>query len=352
MLVKHHIQGPEGLRAQINQAYRIDELSIISQLIEEAALSGQQLDGAREFATSLVKQVRYERKKSTGIDSFLTEYSLSSEEGIALMCLAEALLRVPDNPTINSLIKDKLTAADWKAHRGQSQSFFVNATTWALMLTGKVLTPEKADSVLSKAVLTVLNRSGEGVVRKAVDKAMRIMSKQFVMGRSISEALTRAKKKEAIGYRYSYDMLGEAALTKADAERYFQAYKDAIKSIGERADRQANIYQRAGISIKLSALHPRYQETQKEQVMQELPARLLELAQIAKHYDIGMTIDAEESERLDLSLDIIEAVFNDDSLNGWKGFGLAVQSYQKRASFVLDWLADLARKKAAVSWFA
>ncbi|WP_165483028.1 bifunctional proline dehydrogenase/L-glutamate gamma-semialdehyde dehydrogenase PutA [Legionella genomosp. 1] len=345
MLVKRHLQGPEGLRAQINQAYRIDELSIISQLIDEATLSDPQLHGARGLATDLVKQVRFERTKSTGIDSFLTEYSLSSEEGIALMCLAEALLRVPDNPTISSLIKDKLTAADWKSHRGQSQSFFVNATTWALMLTGKVLTPEKAESVLSKAVFTVLNRSGEGVVRKAVDKAMRIMSKQFVMGRNISEALTRAKKKEAIGYRYSYDMLGEAALTQIDADRYFQAYKDAIKAIGEKADRQATIYQRPGISIKLSALHPRYQEAQKERVMRELPPRLLELSQIAKHYDIGMTIDAEESERLDISLDIIEAVFNDDSLNGWKGFGLAVQSYQKRASFVLDWLADLARKK-------
>lgn len=261
------------------------------------------------------------------------------------MCLAEALLRVPDNPTIDSLIKDKLTAADWKAHRGQSDSFFVNATTWALMLTGKVLTPEKADSMLSKALFKLLNRSGESVVRKAVDKAMRIMSKQFVTGRTIEEALVRAKKKEAIGYRYSYDMLGEAALTTIDAKRYFNAYKEAIEKIGASVDKDSNVYQRPGISIKLSALHPRYQETQKARVMEELPPKLLELAQLAKKFDIALTIDAEESERLDLSLDVIERVFTDDSLHGWHGFGMAVQSYQKRAFYLLDWVAALARSK-------
>ncbi|MBA3536171.1 MAG: bifunctional proline dehydrogenase/L-glutamate gamma-semialdehyde dehydrogenase PutA [Tatlockia sp.] len=345
MLERYSAQLPQGARAQINSAYRIDELTVMTKLIEKAALNGSQVSAIREKATNLVEQVRSERRKSTGIDSFLTEYSLASDEGIALMCLAEALLRVPDNATIDSLIKDKLTAADWKSHRGQSDSFFVNATTWALMLTGKVLTPESADTMLSKALYKLINRSGESVVRKAVDKAMRIMSKQFVTGRTINEALSRSKKKEAIGYRYSYDMLGEAALTSVDAERYFTAYKNAIEAIGASVSKNSNIYQRAGISIKLSALHPRYQESQRTRVLEELPPKLLALAQLAKQFDIALTIDAEESERLDLSLDVIEIVFNDDSLHNWHGFGMAVQSYQKRAFNLLDWIATLARSK-------
>ncbi|RMX03391.1 bifunctional proline dehydrogenase/L-glutamate gamma-semialdehyde dehydrogenase PutA [Legionella jordanis] len=345
MLERYSIQPPQDQRARINQAYRMDELTIISELLDKAALDNRQLAAIRDQATSLVEQVRAGRKKSTGIDSFLTEYSLSSDEGIALMCLAEALLRVPDNETIDSLIKDKLTSADWQAHRGQSDSFFVNATTWALMLTGKVLTPERADGVLSKALFKLINRSGESVVRKAVDKAMRIMSKQFVTGRTIQEALSRAKKKEAKGYRYSYDMLGEAALTAVDAERYFVAYQKAIEAIGRSVDPKSNVYQRPGISIKLSALHPRYQEAHRARVLEELSPKLLQLAQLAKKYDIAMTIDAEESERLELSLDVIERVFRDDSLHGWHGFGMAVQSYQKRGFYLLDWIADLARSK-------
>ncbi len=232
MLKQHTINAPQGLRASINHAYRQDELTLITELLDHASLTETQTLKVREQASKLVEQVRQDRKKSTGIDSFLSQYSLSSDEGIAMMCLAEALLRVPDNDTIDQLIKDKLSTADWESHRGQSDSFFVNATTWALMLTGKVLTPEKADTVISKALMKFVNRSGEGVIRKAVDTAMRIMSKQFVMGRTIKEALKRAKKKEAIGYRYSYDMLGEAALTHADAERYFIAYQDAIEAIG------------------------------------------------------------------------------------------------------------------------
>lgn len=345
MLEKQSIQAPEGLRAAINNAYRMDELSMISELCDKAALEPQQLTAIKGIAMKLVESVRTQRKKSTGIDSFLTEYALSSDEGIALMCLAEALLRVPDNATIDNLIKDKLAGGDWKSHRGQSESFFVNATTWALMLTGKVLTPEKAESTLTKTLMKLVNRSSEPVVRAAVDKAMRIMSKQFVMGRTIEEAITRAKKKEDKGYRYSYDMLGEAALTAVDAERYFAAYQHAIEAIGKKSDKNASIYQRAGISIKLSALHPRYNESQHERVMAELPLKLLALARLAKEYDIGLTIDAEESERLDLSLDVMEKVFNDDSLDGWNGFGLAVQSYQKRAFYVLDWVAALARNK-------
>ncbi|PJD95204.1 MAG: bifunctional proline dehydrogenase/L-glutamate gamma-semialdehyde dehydrogenase [Legionella sp.] len=345
MLERRSMDQPTALREAIIQAYRKDEHSLITELCEYAMMTEEQNVRIREQATQLVKLVRAERKKSTGIDSFLTEYALSSDEGIALMCLAEALLRVPDSATIDNLIKDKLAFGDWKSHRGQSDSFFVNATTWALMLTGKVLTPEKADSTLSKAWMTLVNRSSEGVVRAAVDKAMRIMSKQFVMGRTIHEALTRAQKKEAKGYRYSYDMLGEAALTATDAERYLAAYKNAIESIGKQVNQQDNLVARPGISIKLSALHPRYNESQYERVLKELPPKLLALARCARDYGISLTIDAEESERLDLSLDVIEKVFTDESLDSWHGFGLAVQSYQKRAFYVLDWVAALARSK-------
>ncbi|MGQ3888267.1 bifunctional proline dehydrogenase/L-glutamate gamma-semialdehyde dehydrogenase PutA [Legionella sp. CNM-1927-20] len=344
MLERSNRHLPQGSRACINKAYRAREQTLVRELIDKAILSPETVKAIQNSAINLVEKVRAERKKSTGIDSFLTEYALSSDEGIALMCLAEALLRVPDNATIDSLIKDKLATADWKSHRGQSDSFFVNATTWALMLTGKVLTPERADSLLSKALLTLLNRSGEGVVRKAVEKAMRIMSKQFVMGRTISEALARAKKREAVGYRYSYDMLGEAALTQIDAARYFTAYSHAIEVIGSRVDKNTTIYQRPGISIKLSALHPRYHEAQRDRVLEALSPKLLALAQAACKYDIALTIDAEESERLDLSLDVIESVFSNPSLDGWQGFGIAVQSYQKRAFFLLDWIAELARK--------
>ncbi len=343
MLDKRTLAAPQGLRANINDAYRATELNVISSLIEAAELSHQQCAAIRQLAIQLVEQVRSGRKKSVGIDSFLTQYALSSEEGIALMCLAEALLRVPDNATIDSLIKDKIAPADWQSHRGQNDSFFINATTWALMLTGKVLSPEKADSNVRRSILTLLNRSGETVVRVAADKAMRIMSKQFVMGRTIQEALERAKKKEALGYRYSYDMLGEAALTDEDAMRYLKSYTQAIEAIGSQASLSAALNEKPGISIKLSALHPRYQEAQYERVLAELTPKLLSLSALAKKYNIGLTIDAEESERLDLSLDVIEAVFKNKALDGWDGFGIAVQSYQKRAFYVLDWIADMAR---------
>lgn len=343
MLAPETLLTPKGLRAEINDAYRIDEAIHVQRLVDAARFEPLQRIAIANMATRLVEQVRASRKNSTGIDSFMTEYALSGDEGIALMCLAEALLRVPDNPTINQLIKDKIVGPDWQSHRGQSRSFFVNATTWALMLTGKVLSPETAENVASKALKTVIHRSGEGVVRQAVNQAMRIMSKQFVMGRTIKEALGRSKKQEAIGYRYSYDMLGEAALTAEDAERYFVAYQHAIEAIGRDAKQDASLRTKPGISIKLSALHPRYEEAHRVRVLEELGPKLLLLAQQAKQYNIGLTIDAEESERLDLSLDLIEQVFIDKSLAGWNGFGMALQSYQKRAFAVLDWIAELAR---------
>lgn len=343
MLTKQSLAFQKGLRSSITDAYRINEFDIISALINYATLAEDEALEVQEIAVRLVEHVRFQRKNSSGIDSFLNEYSLTSEEGIALMCLSEALLRVPDNATINSLIKDKLSDANWISHRGQSDSFFVNATTWALMLTGKMLAVDKAESILSKTLMRFINRSSEGVIRKAVEKAMRIMSKQFVMGRTIQEALKRAKKKEVKGYLYSYDMLGEAALTSVDAERYFIAYKNAIDAIGNDSVSTQGIYRCPGISIKLSALHPRFNESQHELVIGELPPKLLALAQLCKKYNIALTVDAEESERLELSLDVIERVFTDESLSGWNGFGMAVQSYQKRAFYVIDWIAELAR---------
>ncbi len=335
---------PVERRKAINDAYRMSELVCMNTLLEYAQLSDTVLAATRARAKHLVMNVRASRQKTTGIDSFLTEYSLSSEEGIALMCLAEALLRVPDNETIDKLIKDKLTSIHWEGRATQSDSFFINATTWALMLTGRILSPERAESALKRSLMGVVSRSSEGIIRKAVDTAMRLLSKQFVTGRTIEEALVRAKKKENIGYRYSYDMLGEAALTEEDAARYFKAYTHAIKAIGASHDQSLDVDVKPGISIKLSALHPRYQEAQHARVLDELSAKLLSLAELAKFYNIALTIDAEESERLDISLDVIERVFNHSSLGDWKGFGIAVQSYQKRAFYLLDWIAALARR--------
>jgi RHH-type transcriptional regulator, proline utilization regulon repressor / proline dehydrogenase / delta 1-pyrroline-5-carboxylate dehydrogenase len=345
MLKQHNIECPNGLRESINKVYRADELTLMTQLCDVASLTPEQLRITKKQATVLVKWVRSQRKKSSGIDSFLSEYSLQSDEGIALMCLAEALLRVPDKATRDQLIKDKLAFVNWKSHFGQSHSFFVNATTWGLMLTGKVLNPKSAETRLSRVLMKFINRSTEAFIRGSVTKAMRVMSKQFIMGLSMDEARARAKDREALGYLYSYDMLGESAITEADSARYYIAYQQAIESIGQHVSPDTSVYQRPGISIKLSALHPRYSEVQYSRVMEELVPKLLKLAFLAKTYDIPMTIDAEESERLDLSLDVMEAVFLNDSLDGWNGFGFAIQSYQKRAFYVLDWAADLARKK-------
>jgi RHH-type proline utilization regulon transcriptional repressor/proline dehydrogenase/delta 1-pyrroline-5-carboxylate dehydrogenase len=344
MLDRGQAEDFDDCTSAINKTYRLDEKKYIPELLNYAKLDTKQLSKTELTATALIKKFRIESAKSTGIDSFLMEYSLSSEEGIALMCLAEALLRVPDVATIDGLIKDKLGHRNWRSHKGKSASFFVNATTWGLILTGKVLSSEKAENRLSEILLKLLNKSGEGFIRKAVDKAMRIMSQQFVMGKTIEGALKRAKKKEEKGYLYSYDMLGEAALTQEDAKRYIESYRHSIIAIGESVNPNHAITRRAGISIKLSALHPKYHEMNHQRALVEMVPVLLELAQLAKHYNIGLTIDAEESERLMLSLDIIKAVYLDESLNVWEGLGIALQSYQKRAFYVLDWLCELSKK--------
>ncbi|TAJ52641.1 MAG: bifunctional proline dehydrogenase/L-glutamate gamma-semialdehyde dehydrogenase PutA, partial [Nevskiaceae bacterium] len=301
-------------------------------------------------AAGWVERVRRLKNEQSPLDAFMQQYDLSSEEGVLLMCLAEALLRIPDDATADKLIADKLGDADWESHFGKSDSLFVNAGTWGLMLTGKIvkLAPDTT-SDFRRALNKLVAKSTEPVIQLAVRQAMRLMGSQFVMGRTISEALKNARGKAQRAYLHSYDMLGEAALTGADAERYFKAYQDAIAAIGKavREDvvfASAPVYGRPNISVKLSALHPRYELAQRERVLRELTPKLLALAQQAKAEGIGLTVDAEEADRLELSLDLIEAVYADASLEGYEGFGLAVQAFQKRGLAVIDWLEQLARR--------
>ena len=293
------------------------------------------------LAGRLAEGVRAARHKAGGVDALMLEFSLDSREGIALMCLAEALLRIPDVPTRDRLIRDKIGQGDWRAHVGRSPSLFVNAAAWGLLVTGK-LVDSRSDGTLEQALASLLRKGGEPLIRKGVDLAMRLLGQQFVLGRTIGEALDNAREREARGYRFSFDMLGEAALTDADARRYLVAYEQAIQAIGASAG-GAGVYEGPGISIKLSALHPRYVRAQRERVMSELYPRVRSLAQLARSYDIGFNIDAEEADRLELSLDLFEALAREDSLAGWSGLGFVVQAYQKRARAVIDWLVALAR---------
>ncbi len=334
----------DALLEAMNVAYRQDETTCVNRLLPEAQLSPDQLKTIQAMAEKLVIGTRANRKKQTGLDSFLHQYDLSSEEGIALMCMAEALLRIPDNQTIDRLISDKISTTDWAQHINASDSLFVNAATWSLLLTGKLYAPTLSNQKsLGDSLKKLLNRTSSVVIRPIIMQGMKIIGKQFVMGTTIDEAIKRAEKLEAQGYRYSYDMLGEAARTAEDAENYFLSYETAIAAIG-KASAGAGPIKGPGISIKLSALHPRYEVAKRERVLAELTPRLLALAKQAKAHNIGFTIDAEEADRLELSLAVIENVFSDPALQGWEGFGLAVQSYQKRAPFVIDWLARLSRQ--------
>lgn len=341
---KEHKQP--SLRDAITNAYRMDETECVKKLLLQAEMPPAALQNIKRTAHELVIGTRKKRQKK-GIDAFLHQYDLSSEEGIALMCLAEALLRIPDKETVNRLISDKISTAEWEKHLNTSKSIFVNAATWSLLLTGKIFAPTfNNQKTLSATLKRWMSKTGGNFIRPIILQGMKIIGKQFVMGRTIQEALKRAKKLEAIGYRYSYDMLGEAARTEEDAKKYFKAYQHAIEEIGKNSSNNVdkNPISQAGISIKLSALHPRYEVAKRDRVMAELVPLLLTLAQQAKQYGISLTVDAEEAERLELSLDVMEAVFSNESLNGWEGFGLAVQSYQKRAPFVIDWLADLSHR--------
>jgi RHH-type proline utilization regulon transcriptional repressor/proline dehydrogenase/delta 1-pyrroline-5-carboxylate dehydrogenase len=335
------VQTQSPLRAAITAAYRRPEPECLPPLLEAASLPAGQAASVREVAEDLVRKLRAKTRRG-GVENLLQEYSLSSQEGVALMRLAEALLRIPDAATRDALIRDKIGPGDWASHLGASSSPFVNAATWGLLVTGK-LASTASETGLSAALTKLLARSGEPVVRAGVQLAMRLMGEQFVVGETIAEALANSRKAEAKGYLYSYDMLGEAALTQADAAAYFAAYEQAIHAIGAAAAGRG-IFAGPGISIKLSALHPRYSRAQYFRVMTELLPRLAALAQLAKSYGIGLNIDAEEADRLEISLDLLESLCFDLALRDWNGIGFVVQAYQKRAPFVIDFLIDLARR--------
>ena len=329
----------------INTAWRRAEPECIENLLEHTQIDDDLNQHIHDLAFNLAHSLR-ERKSSSGkagiVQGLLQEFSLSSQEGIALMCLAEALLRIPDNATRDLLIKDKINQGNWKDHLGQSNLMFVNAAAWGLMLTGKLMETPKHQS-LSGMLTSLLARSGRGIIRKAVDAAMRMMGEQFVTGETIEEALDHAKPLEEKGFRYSYDMLGEAALTEYDADRYMADYTQAIHAIG-KASADKDVYSGPGISIKLSALHPRYQRSQIARVHDELYPKILNLALLAKSYDIGLNIDAEESERLELSLELLERLCFEPALKNWKGIGFVIQAYQKRCFYVVDYIIDLAKR--------
>src|SRR6185295_9880252 len=324
-----------------------DESEALAELIDEARLAPEASRRVQDRARTLVEKVRTSQQAVAGMQSFLREYDLSSQEGVLLMCVAEALLRIPDAATADRLIRDKLSQGDWEKHVGKNRSLLVNAGTWGMMLTGKLvsLDAESADNA-GTWLGRLAARAGEPVVRLALRQGMKLMAEQFVMGRTIGDALERSRSPEHATYRHSYDMLGEAAFTAADAERYFAAYESAIDSIAaHRVEGASNVFQRPGISIKLSALHPRYEYGQRERVMAELVPRVQSLAERARRGEVGVTLDAEEADRLELSLDIFERVFASAALQGWEGLGLAVQAYQKRAPFVIEWLAEVARRQ-------
>ncbi|KRB94169.1 trifunctional transcriptional regulator/proline dehydrogenase/L-glutamate gamma-semialdehyde dehydrogenase [Noviherbaspirillum sp. Root189] len=333
---------PAPLRAAITAAYRRDEAEAVRWLLGQTKAGTATKAQTQKLARGLVEAVREKRTRASGVDALMHEFSLSSEEGVALMCLAEALLRIPDHQTADRLIADKISKGDWRRHLGESPSLFVNAATWGLLITGK-LVGTSSEQGLGSALTKLIAKGGEPLIRKGVDLAMRMLGNQFVTGQTIDEALDNSRDNEKRGYRYSYDMLGEAALTEEDAAKYYAAYEQAIHAIG-RASNGRGIKDGPGISVKLSALHPRYSRAQRVRTMNELLPRLKQLILLAKRYNIGLNIDAEEADRLELSLDLMEALAHDADLAGFDGIGFVVQAYQKRCPYVIDYLADLARR--------
>ena len=316
------------------------EQGLLESLVLSANISMAQREAIVTEAADLVAEIRSSARPGL-MEVFLAEYGLSTKEGVAMMCLAEALLRVPDAPSIDALIEDKIGRGNWAQHKGQSDSALVNASTFALNLTAGVL--KAHGSGVEQTLRGAIKRLGEPAIRAAARRAMGEMGRQFVLGESIEAATRRARQLERKGYTYSYDMLGEAARTAADAEAYFKAYQQAILCISKAVtsdDSRAN----PGISVKLSALHPRYEVAQRDRVLSELTPRLAALAQLAASHNLGLNIDAEEVDRLSLSLEVIEAVLSQPSLAQWQGFGLVVQAYGHRAPEVVDWLYALAQK--------
>ncbi|MFK8402971.1 trifunctional transcriptional regulator/proline dehydrogenase/L-glutamate gamma-semialdehyde dehydrogenase [Pseudomonas sp. BGr12] len=333
------------LRAAITAAYRRPETEALPMLLDLARLPKEQAGAASKMALGIAEKLR--NQKNAGgrqglVQGLLQEFSLSSQEGVALMCLAEALLRIPDKATRDALIRDKISNGNWSQHLGQSPSMFVNAASWGLLITGKLVATH-TEAGMSSSLNRIIGKSGEPLIRKGVDMAMRLMGEQFVTGETIAEALANAANMESRGFRYSYDMLGEAALTFDDAKRYLASYEQAIHAIG-KASHGRGIYEGPGISIKLSALHPRYSRAQYDRVMDELYPTVLGLVKMARDYDIGINIDAEEADRLEISLDLLERLCFEPSLAGWNGIGFVIQAYQKRCPYVIDYVIDLAKR--------
>jgi len=317
-----------------------NQFEVLQTLTSRFGLSDSQRQLAQEQAAKLVQAIRQDGSPGL-MEQFLAQYGLSSDEGVALMCLAEALLRVPDSETIDELIEDKIVPSSWGEHLGKSSSSLVNAATWGLMLTGKILS-EPDQETIGATLKTAVKRLGEPVIRLAVKQAMREMGQQFVLGETIESAIERGQDEVDQGYSYSYDMLGEAAVTQKDARQYFDAYAQAIHAIGKTVKSDCT-QENPGISIKLSALHPRYEGLQKQRVIAELVPRVVTLVGLAKQYSLGLNIDAEEADRLDLSLDVIAAVVEQADLSDWQGFGVVVQAYNKSATHLIDFLYELAQ---------
>ncbi len=333
------------LRTRMTEACRRPEPDALPPLLEAARLPAPLANATDQLAQRIARQLR--GRKSAGgrvglVQGLLQEYALSSQEGVALMCLAEALLRIPDPATRDALIRDKIADGHWQSHAGRSPSIFVNAATWGLLLTGKLVATH-SETRLSTILTRLIGKGGEPLIRRGVDMAMRLMGEQFVTGETIRQALDNARELEAEGFRYSYDMLGEAALTDHDAQRYRASYEQAIHAIG-KASAGRGVYNGPGISIKLSALHPRYARSQRARVLDELYPVLRDLTLLARRYDIGLNIDAEEADRLELSLDLLERLCFEPALAGWNGIGFVVQAYQKRCPFVIDFIVDLAQR--------
>lgn len=326
-----------AIRSRLPGLYRAPEPEVLAGLLPQAAPQPAEQSAILEKGRELIGYVRAHGRGGL-IDNFLHQYRLNTAEGLALMTLAESYLRVPDVETADALIRDKLTSAEWEAHKGRSDSFLVNSATFGLVLTKALVKNDETAGTLKKLIA----RMGEPFIRTGVAAAMRVMGEQFVMGRTIGEALSRAGKGKNRLFRYSFDMLGEAARTAEDARRYFQAYADAIASVGKDAAAEPNFWDRNTVSVKLSALHPRYEVAQSDRCVPELIDLTTRLSVLAKEAGIGLTIDAEEADRLEMSLDIIEAVARAPELKGWDGLGLAVQAYQKRALAVIDWVDALA----------
>ena len=332
-----------ALRQEMNEAYQMDESKIVQVLLDSVEFSAQEYSQAKKTATALIEKVRAS-KSTEGFEALLFHYDLSCEEGVTLMCLAEALLRIPDKKNVELLIADKLGAADWEEQLGKSDSRFVNMATWGFLLSSRVLGDSKAH-YLKSVWQRMVSKLGKPVIRVVVNRAMKMLGEQFVVGQTIEEALENSTEKKEMGYVYSYDMLGEVAMTRLDAKAYFDAYYQAILALGVNKHPEKSIFDRPSISIKLSALYPRYDFFHYDEAVTELSSLLLILVKLAKDNHVSVTVDAEECDRLDMSLDIVENVFTDKSLKNWEGFGLAVQAYQKRATYVIDWLVELAKKE-------